>query len=72
MKWITTNKFLGITSARMSIENQTCGEPPFLPSTFTQIKKDFTLKWLEDIGKKDLRDCFPESKPNQTKKCTIL
>ena len=38
-----------------------CGDPPYFPTMVSKIKKDFTLKWLEEIGKEDLKECYPRS-----------
>ena len=48
------------------IPGQKCGVKPYHPTRFSKIKKDFTLEWLEKIGNKDLKECYPSSKtPSQ-------
>ena len=55
---------IGITAQQHY--RQKCGARPYLPTKFAKIKKDFTLEWLEKIGKNDLKECYPRSKtPSQ-------
>ena len=59
---------IGITAKQHY--RQKCGAPQYLPTKFAKIKKDFTLEWLEKIGKKDIKDCYPKTKPpSQIKFC---
>ena len=55
----TNRAFLiGIASSYLALEDQTCGEEPFIPGMFSRVNIDNTLKWLLSNAGTDLDDCL--------------